>query len=98
MTTSYDTRTVPTCPASQHAHALGLPVVAVTPGELLGLAASGDPLIVHTVDGDEVLLRLPTIDEALRFHREAVASIGIDGLPTLNSDQAERLVRPLDPR
>lgn len=84
-----------TTPAEQRAADRNLPVVAVPTFDLMR-AASGHPMIVTTLDGSEVLLRLMTADEALEAQRDAVATLPAEIRPPLMSrSQAEGLVRPI---
>lgn len=89
--------------AEQSATAKGLKVLALPPSELAGTALTGDPIIVKTVDGEEMLLRLPTVEEAMRFNREAVDHTNEmcdfdPPLPYMTRAKAEEIVRPLQPR
>lgn len=83
-------------PAEQHAAEHNLPVVAVPTFDLLR-TASGHPMIVETLDGNKVLLRLMTADEMIEAQRAAVAALP-DGIhpPLLSREEAENLVRPID--
>lgn len=92
--------------AQDRADREGLTQIAVVPGELMGVAVDGHPVIVRTVDGQEVLLRLPTVEEAMRFNREAIESVGQmmsydpnwEGPPPMTEAQARELVEPLGTR
>lgn len=79
-------------PAEEKAERDGLRVVAVPTLELVRVA-QGHPLIVGTLDGEEVLLRLPTPDEVMNFHIAACATVGVE--PSLTRCQAEGIVRPM---
>ena len=83
-------------PAEQRAAREGLDIVAVTAFELVRVAAN-HPMIVRTVDGREVLLRLPTVEELIRFNREALATMPDTavGPPPITAEQAARLAAPL---
>lgn len=62
-------------------------------------AATGNPITVRTLDGDDVVLRLATADELLRFEQEARASLAERGIvvdhPSMSRDRAEELCAPL---
>lgn len=63
-------------------------------------AATGNPITVRTLDGQDLLLRLATPDELLRFERESrdeIAALGVpfDG-PGMSRERAEELCAPLD--
>jgi hypothetical protein len=82
-------------PAEQRAAEQNLPVVAVPTFDLLR-AASGHPLIVTTLDGHEILLRLMTPDEVLAAQRASVEKLPAGTRPPLMSRRrAEELVCPL---
>lgn len=89
-------------PAEERAVREGMPVVACLTAELFNVM-QGHPTVVRTVDGDEVLLRLPTVGEALRFNREARDSLivmmagqpGWEPPPPMTRQQAADAVRPL---
>lgn len=82
-------------PAEDRAAADGLPVVAVIAHELLR-AATGNPIIVSTVDGGRVLLRLMTADEVLAAQAAAVETLPADIRPPLMSRaRAADLAAPL---
>jgi len=84
-----------TTPAEQRAAEQNLPVVAVPTFDLIR-TASGHPMIVSTLDGHKVLLRLMTPDEALEAQRAAAAALPAEIRPPLMSRaQAENLVRPI---
>jgi hypothetical protein len=84
-----------TSPAEDRAAADGLPVVAVIAHELLR-AATGNPIIVTTVDGDRVLLRLQTTDEVLAAQAAARETIPEFCRPPLMSRaRAADLAAPL---
>lgn len=61
-------------------------------------AATGNPIIVDTVDGSPVLLRLPTVDEFLaaveRGHRWHEAN-GLEHPPIPSRECVAELVAPL---
>lgn len=63
--------------------------------------AIGNPITVRTLDGENMLLRLATPDELLRFNREARAAMEqllgepMPG-PPLPRELAETLCTPLD--
>lgn len=73
--------------------------VPVVVHELLR-AATGHPIVVRTLDGQQVRLRLPTPAEALRLNEEARATVAamigrpVSG-PAMTQEQAEQLCRPL---
>jgi hypothetical protein len=84
-------------PEEDRAATEGMLVVAVTPFELLQ-AASGRPIVVGTLDGTEVMLRLATPDELVSSQQRAsekLAAQGIPAPPPMSRAQAELLVRPL---
>jgi hypothetical protein len=84
-----------TSPAEERANRDNLPIVAVPTFDLLR-TASGHPMIVATLDGREVLLRLMTPDEALAAQRAAIATLPEEIRPPLMSRRrAEDLVRPI---
>ncbi|MFI7042616.1 hypothetical protein ACIBI0_38565 [Microbispora rosea] len=72
-------------------------VVLATPFELLR-AASGNPITVSTVDGEEVVLRIPTLEEyksAVERSHEWFAAHGLE-VPEAPSDDAIRAaIKPL---
>ncbi|MGI5493870.1 hypothetical protein [Microtetraspora malaysiensis] len=71
--------------------------VLATPAELLN-AASGKPITVRTPDGDEVRLRIPTVDEYRAEEARACDRLYAAGLhvPTLPDDSLVRsILRPL---
>lgn len=63
-------------------------------------AATGNPITVRSLDGQDVVLRLATVDETLRFEREAraaVAALGVDiSHPGMSRERAEELCAPLN--
>jgi hypothetical protein len=63
-------------------------------------AATGNPITVRTLDGGDVILRLATVDELLRFDQEARASLVEKGIdldhPRMSRDRAEELCAPLN--
>lgn len=82
-------------PAEDHATEQGLPVVAVPTFDLLR-AAGGHPLIVRTLDGAEVLLRLMTVDEMVEANRAAVESMPEWARPPMMTrGDAVRIVAPV---
>ena len=84
-------------PAERHAHNKGLPMVLVTPHELLGVAA-GHPTIFTTTDGGEVLIRLSTVDELLADTARARGRLAGQGLsvpPMPSRARAAEMVAPL---
>lgn len=71
--------------------------VLVTPHELLR-AAEGHAMTVQTVDGENLVLRIPTLQEFKRGIEKARASLEAKGLQTPEPPPDERLadiVRPL---
>jgi hypothetical protein len=72
--------------------------VPVVVHELLS-ALGGRPIVVRTLDGRNVLLRLATPDEVEQFQREARAALatkGIDvNLPLMSRAEAEAMCRPI---
>jgi hypothetical protein len=82
-------------PAEQRAIREGLPIVPAVVHELM-TAASGNPIIVRTLAGDEVLLRLPTVGELMQFNRDALASLPEAIRPEpMSRARAEELSAPL---
>lgn len=91
------TTTDPLTPAQHYAEENGLAVVAVIPFELARVAA-GAAMIVSTLDGTEVLLRLPTVDELLASCEAAGRRRQEQGLPPgpgMTTEQAQTLVEPI---
>ncbi len=83
--------------AELHAAENGHLVVAVASYELAS-ALTGDPIMVSTLDGVQVLLRLLTVDEALAQHAAAVEALPPGVRPPLMSRaRAAELVAPLRP-
>lgn len=63
-------------------------------------AATGNPITVRTISGDDVLLRLATADELLRFNRESRERVETligepVSAPPLSRTRAEELCTPL---
>lgn len=84
-------------PAEERAVRDGLPVVLALPFDLLRLAG-GNPMILSTVDGSEVLVRLMTADELMESHLASLRSMsdaGIPAPPAMSRDRAVDLTRPL---
>lgn len=85
-------------PAERTAARDGLPVVLMISHELLRVA-QGNPTIVSTVNGEKVLVRLPTPDEYLDLFNRAGENLAAEGTPfpdtTMTRDQAENLTKPL---
>lgn len=69
--------------------------VLATPIELLR-AAEGHPMVFKTNDGEEVRVRLLTVDEMMQLHADACAKIGLE--PTLTRPSAEEITRPISSR
>jgi hypothetical protein len=80
-------RHVPTQPGDR-------PVVLATALELVRIA-QGDPMVLPTLDGAEVQVRLYTPDELLAATAAAVAEVGG---AELTREEAERLAAPLPDR
>lgn len=82
--------------ADERAEREGLPVVNCVLHELL-TAAAGNSIIVTTVDGAEVLLRLATADEFIAANHAAIAKLpkGLRPQP-VTRERAEDLVKPFD--
>ena len=84
--------------AEQRAERDGLAVVAVLTPELVNVA-QGHPMIVRTLDGTEVLLRLMTPVEVQAAERDARDSLTALGIPynteLMSEERAAELVRPL---
>lgn len=81
----------------QRAERLGFQQVAVTSHDLFS-ALTGHPIMVSTLDGVEVCLRLMTADEFMDANRRSIAKLFPDGggpAPCTYAD-AERVTRPLD--
>lgn len=57
---------------------LGISQVAVTNHDLAS-ALMGDPIVVSTLDGQEVLLRLMTAEEFMAANRAAISRLYPDG-------------------
>ena len=70
------------------------PVVTLTPFEAVQVA-SGAKLTVSTLDGQEVVVRLPTVEEYEEQVATARAGLGEDAPPMPTREQVEELVRPL---
>jgi DNA-binding CsgD family transcriptional regulator len=73
------------------------PRLLVTPFELLRIA-EGNPMIVRTEDGGEILLALPTADEMVEQVRLAGERLVADGQPPgpgITRERAAQLVRPV---
>lgn len=83
--------------AEQRANERGLPVLALPTFDLIH-AAQGHPMIVSTLDGTEMLLRLMTAEEARDTQwaaAEAVADqTGVEPV-MITLDRAAELVRPI---
>ena len=72
--------------------------ILITPHELLRTAA-GHPMTVRTTDGEDLVLRLPTVEEFKLQIEQAQASLRNQGLhvPEPPSDDVLRdIVRPLE--
>lgn len=82
-----------TTPAEDRAEFEGLMVIPVTAFELIRIA-EGNPMIMRAFDGTEVLLRLPTPDEAVDLQRRAAESLGVRS-PAPDSAAVRRLAEPL---
>lgn len=86
---------VPKSPAEERADREGMRVVRCLPHELIR-AATGNPIVVSTADGEEVLLRLATVDEFIDINRQALATLPEDFRPApVTREKAEELVRPM---
>ncbi|MCK9894727.1 hypothetical protein [Frankia sp. AgB32] len=80
------------------------PVVALTNHDLIS-ALRGNPIAVTDLDGNEVLLRLMTVGEAMRANRNAIESLAAtmraaghidwEGPEPMSRERVERLVEPL---
>lgn len=79
--------------AQERAEREGWLVVGTIPFELLRVAG-GNPMAFKTEDGQNILIRLLTADEALAKHQEACETDGIVA-PTMTRAMAEDLTRPL---
>lgn len=74
-------------PAEQGAIDKGLPVLPVIPFHMLRVA-SGNPIILTTADGQEILVRLFTPEEL-------IADVIAAGGGPMSMDKATELTRPL---
>jgi hypothetical protein len=83
-------------PAEQRAAREGLAVLALITFDLVNVA-QGHPMIVQTVDGTEMLLRLATADEVLEFQRAAIEKLPeyCRRPPLMSRFRAQDLVTPL---
>jgi DnaJ-class molecular chaperone len=71
--------------------------VLATPFEFVR-AASGHPITVKDLDGEEVCIRIPTPDEMtelIRVAHEHLANRGVEAPPFPSPGQIESMVRPL---
>lgn len=50
--------------------------------------AEGHPMRVRLLDGTELTVRLPSMDEALEMHKQAIASLHHMGIETPETDYA----------
>lgn len=78
-------------PAEERAVREGLDVVLLLPMEAMRIVA-GNPNIVRTSHGTEVLVRLYTADEFHAAHHRMAAECGFDGI---SHATAEELTRPM---
>lgn len=82
-------------PAEDHAERDGLPVVAVATYELIS-AATGHPIVVTTMDGARVLLRLLTPEEAIEQQQAALMTLPEEFRPpVMTRARAAEIVAPL---
>ncbi|WP_033288287.1 hypothetical protein [Amycolatopsis jejuensis] len=82
--------------AEERAAREGMPVVNCVLHELF-TAAAGDPIVVSTVDGKPVLLRLATADEFIEQNAAALASLPEHLRPEpVTRARAEDLVKPFN--
>lgn len=87
---------VPKTPAEQRAEREGMRVVRCLPHELIR-AATGHPIVVSTAEGEEVLLRLATVDEFIDINRQALDTLPEGFRPApVTREKAEELVRPME--
>ncbi len=80
-----------------HAKDRGLPVVLMTNWELVHVA-QGHPMIVRTESGDEVCVRLPTVDELIAAAEAAGDRLEAQGCargPGMPRHMAVQLSTPL---
>lgn len=86
-----------TTPAERRAEKNGLATVLMIPWELIHVA-QGHPTITRTLQGVEVLVRIPTTDELLKATKEAGERLIEQGQhpgPGMTADVAYGLTRPL---
>jgi hypothetical protein len=83
-------------PAEEFAAEQGLPIALVTPFELMRIA-TGNPMVVGTLTGGKVLVRLPSSEEYVAEVERAQASMPPGSLlpPVPTVEQAYNLVKPL---
>jgi hypothetical protein len=79
-------------PAEERAAREGFPVVLLTNFELLRICA-GNPMVTSTLDGNEVLVRIPTADELLDIHVASCRKYSVE--PSMTRAQAESLTQPI---
>lgn len=88
---------------TDHARERGLPIVIATTFELLRIA-DGHPMMLGTLDGQEVCMKLASAEEFLEAQRrgiEHLRGLGIDrdsGPPPSTYAEAEELTRPISQR
>lgn len=78
-------------PAEERAAREGLPVVRLVPLEAARVAA-GNPLIIRLADGQEVLVRLYTVDEFLDVQHAAADEYGT---ARITRQTAEEILWPI---
>lgn len=83
--------------AEQCAEREGTPTVAITNFELARILA-GNPMMCQTLDGREILVRLPTADEVLASVERASDRLAADlpRGPGMTREQAVMLTAPID--
>lgn len=75
----------------------GIPIVLITPHELLGIA-QGHPTIVADIEGNEMCVKVPTVEEyfaALDRARPELERMGVPLPPYPTTAQVRRVVEPL---